>query len=68
MSGEAATQLDFAQAMTDFKIMFPDMEVGDMGQGSMMAIMSCVSLTEGHVTPPQSSVLINKKASTMSCS
>ena len=39
MSGEAATQLDFAQAMTDFKIMFPDMEVGDMWQGSMLAIM-----------------------------
>lgn len=27
MSGEAATQLEFTQAMTDFKIMFPDMEV-----------------------------------------
>ena len=36
MSGEAATQLDFAQAMTDFKIMFPDMEVGDMLQGIML--------------------------------
>lgn len=27
MSGETPTQLEFTQAMTDFKIMFPDMEV-----------------------------------------
>jgi len=27
MSGDTATQLEFTQAMTDFKIMFPDMEV-----------------------------------------